>query len=129
MESAEHWEDAIAGLIAEAEATPDQAGRVERLQRAAEIYETQVGDAEKAYAVWQAAFQEDFSNEQSALALERLAGDLGTGLALAAEAGAQLREVNEGRQRAALLVWTARWLLRFTGDRKGAETLLLEALR
>jgi tetratricopeptide (TPR) repeat protein len=129
MESAEQLEDAIAVLIAEAEATADQAGRVERLQRAAQIYENQVGDAEKAYAVWQAAFNEDFTNEQSALALERLAGDLGTGLALAAEAGAQLREVSEGRQRAALLVWTARWLLRFTGDRKGAETHLLEALR
>jgi tetratricopeptide (TPR) repeat protein len=129
MEGADHWEETIAGLIAEAEATPDQAGRVERLQKAAQIYESQVGDNEKAYAVWQAAFHEDFSNEQSALALERLAGELGTGLALAAEAGAQLREVSEGRQRAALLVWTARWLLRFTGDRKGAESHLLEAVR
>jgi tetratricopeptide (TPR) repeat protein len=129
MEGADHWEETIAGLIAEAEATPDQAGRVERLQRAAQIFEQQVGDSEKAYAVWQAAFNEDYSNEQSALALERLAGDLGTGLALAAEAGAQLRDVSDGRQRAALLVWTARWLLRFTGDRKGAENHLLEALK
>jgi len=129
MEGADHWEETIAGLIAEAEATPDQAGRVERLQRAAQIYEQQVRDSEKAYAVWQAAFNEDYSNEQSALALERLAGDLGTGLALAAEAGAQLRDVSDGRQRAALLVWTARWLLRFTGDRKGAESHLLEALK
>jgi tetratricopeptide (TPR) repeat protein len=129
MDSVADWEEAIAGLIAEAEATPDQAGRVERLQRAAQIYESQLGDGEKAYAVWQAAFNEDYSNDQSALALERLASELGTGLALAAEAGAQLREVRDGRQRAALLVWTARWLLRFTGDRKGAETHLLEAVR
>src|SRR3954467_12560485 len=129
MEGVEHWEEAVAGLIAEAEATGDQAGRVERLQRAAQIYERQVGDNEKAYAVWQAAFNEDYSNERSALALERLAGELGTGLALAAEAGAQLRAITDGRQRAALLVWTARWLLRFTGDRKGAESHLLEALK
>jgi tetratricopeptide (TPR) repeat protein len=129
IDGSEHWEEAIAGLIAEAEATPDQSGRVERLQRAAHIYEAQVGDGEKAYAVWQAAFHEDFANEQSALALERLAGDLGMGLSLAAEAGALLRQVSQGRQRAALLVWTARWLLRFTGDRTGAEAHLLEALR
>jgi len=129
MEGADHWEETIAGLIAEAESTPDQAGRVERLQKAAQIYEQQVADNEKAYAVWQAAFHEDFSNEQSALALERLAGELGTGLALAAEAGTQLQQVTEGRQRVALLVWTARWLLRFTGDRKGAESHLLEAVR
>jgi tetratricopeptide (TPR) repeat protein len=129
MQRTEQWEEAIATLIAEAETTPDQAGRVQRLQRAAEIYEVQVGDAEKAYAVWQAAFAEDYANEQSGLALERLAGHLGTGLALAAETGAQLRQLNEGRQRAALLVWTARWLLRFTGDRTGAEAHLIEALR
>jgi tetratricopeptide (TPR) repeat protein len=129
MEGTDQWEDAIAGLIAEAEGTPDQAGRVERLQRAAQIYESQVGDNEKAYAVWQAAFNEDYANDQSALALERLAGELGTGLALAAEAGALLRQVTDGRQRAALLVWTARWLVRFTGDRAGAETHLVEALR
>jgi tetratricopeptide (TPR) repeat protein len=129
MQRTEQWEEAIATLIAEAETTPDQAGRVQRLQRAAEIYEVQIGDAEKAYAVWQAAFAEDYASEQSGLALERLAGHLGTGLALAAETGAQLRQVGEGRQRAALLVWTARWLLRFTGDRTGAESHLIEALR
>lgn len=129
MEAAQEWEDAIAGLIAEAEETADQAGRVDRLQRAARIYEEQVRDGEKAYAVWQAAFNEDYSNDKSALALERLAGELGTGLALAAEAGALLRQVSDGRQRAALLVWTARWLLRFTGDRTGAENHLVEALR
>jgi len=129
LEGADHWEDAIAGLIAEAEATTDQKARIERLQRAAHIYETQVGDGEKAYAVWQAAFSEDFANEEAALALERLAGQLGTGLALAAKAGALLRQVRDGRQRAALLVWTARWLQRFTGDRTGAEAHLREALR
>jgi tetratricopeptide (TPR) repeat protein len=125
----EQLEEEIAGLIAQAETTADQGGRVRRLQRAAEIYEVQIGDAEKAYAVWQAAFGEDYANEQSGLALERLAGHLGTGLALAAETGALLRQVSQGRQRAALLVWTARWLLRFTGDRTGAEAHLLEALR
>ena len=129
MEGADHWEEAIAGLIAEAESTPDQAGRVERLQRAALIYETNVGDGEKAYTVWQAAFSEDYTNEQSAQALERLAGELGTTLSLAAEAGVLLRDVTDGRQRAALLVWTARWLERFTGDRKGAQENLEEALR
>jgi tetratricopeptide (TPR) repeat protein len=129
MRGVEHWEETIAGLIAEAEGTPDRAGRVARLQRAAQIYESQMADGEKAYAVWQAAFHEDFANEQSALALERLASELGTGLALAAEAGGLLRDVSDRRQRAALLVWTARWLLRFTGDRAGAETHLLEALK
>lgn len=129
MEGANEWEEKIAVLIAEAESTPDQAGRVERLQRAAQIYEKQVGDAEKAYAVWQAAFNEDYANEQSAQALERLAGELGTGLALASEARSLLAGVSDGRQRGALLVWSARWLERFTGDRKGAEAHLEEALR
>jgi hypothetical protein len=129
MADEESWEDEIAELIAGAEASADVADRVERLQRAAQIYEQRVGDGEKAYAVWQAAFNEDYSNERSGAALERLAAELGLGLALAAEMGALLRQVSPGRQRAALLVWTARWLLRFTGDRTGAEGHLLEAVR
>jgi tetratricopeptide (TPR) repeat protein len=129
MDEANPLEEAIARLIAEAEQTTDRATRVARLQQVAQIYQVEVEDREKAYAVWLAAFNEDPTSEEAALALEQLAGELGTGLTLAAEAGAALGQVTEPRQRAALLVWTARWLLRFTGDRKGAEAHLREALQ
>jgi tetratricopeptide (TPR) repeat protein len=129
MADEESWEETIAELIAGAEASADASDRVQRLQQAAQIYEQHLGDREKAYAVWQAAFNEDFGNERSALALERLASELGLGLSLAAETGALLRQVSPGLRRAALLVWTARWLLRFTGDRTGAEGHLIEAMQ
>src|SRR3954454_8037763 len=50
------FEDAIARLLSEAEAATDRVERLDRLRRAAQMYDVQVGDGEKAFAVWQAAF-------------------------------------------------------------------------
>jgi tetratricopeptide (TPR) repeat protein len=123
------WESAIAQLILDAERAPDPATRIDRLQRAAEIYETEMREPEKAFDVWQAAFVQDFTNERSAKALERLAGQRGDGAQLAAHLRTLLPEATETRQRAALLAWVGRWLARFTEDRAAAEAHLLEALR
>src|SRR4051812_37862953 len=123
------WESAIAQLILDAERAPDPATRIDRLQRAAEIYETEMREPEKAFDVWQAAFVQDFTNERSAKALERLAGQRGDGAQLPAHLRTLLPEATETRQRAALLAWVGRWLARFTEDRAAAEAHLLEALR
>src|SRR5205814_7253793 len=76
------FEDAIARLLTEAEATTDRAEKLDRLRRAAQMYDIQVGDGEKAFAVWQAAFAVDMRDERTAEALEALAQRLGTGPAL-----------------------------------------------
>jgi tetratricopeptide (TPR) repeat protein len=123
------WEAAIAQLIMDAEHAPDTPTRIDRLQRAAEIYETEMREPEKAFDVWQAAFVQDFTSERSAKALERLAGQRGDGAQLAAHLRTLLPEATEPRQRAALLAWVGRWLARFTEDRAAAEAHLLEALR
>jgi tetratricopeptide (TPR) repeat protein len=123
------WEAAIAQLILDAERSVDTPTRIDRLQRAAEIYESEMREPEKAFDVWQAAFVQDFTNERSAKALERLAGQRGDGAQLAAHVRTLLPEAAETRQRAALLAWVGRWLARFTEDRAAAEAHLLEALR
>lgn len=122
-------EEAIARLIAQAESSPDRASRVERLQRAAQIYESQIGDPEKALTVWQAAFNEDFSDEASGQALERLAERLRSGAGLVADCKTLLGSVSDPGQRVALLSWLGRWQARFTQDRAAAEAYLLEAVR
>jgi tetratricopeptide (TPR) repeat protein len=122
-------EDAIAQLLGDAEAATERSVRVDCLQKAADIYESQLGDVDKAAAVWQAAFAEDFINERSGQALERLAEKRGSGAQLATELRALLPETTEPRQRAALSAWVGRWLTRFTEDRAAGEAYLLEALR
>jgi tetratricopeptide (TPR) repeat protein len=122
-------EDAIAQLLSDAEAATERPGRVDCLQKAADIYESQLGDLEKAAAVWHAAFAEDFVNERSGQALERLAERRGCGAQLATDLRALLPETTEPRQRAALSAWVGRWLTRFTEDRAAGEAYLLEALR
>ena len=71
LEKEGRWEELIASLI-EGAATAGTVG--ERLRcylRAAAVYENQLQDAEKAYITLQAAFGEDYSNEEVARELER----------------------------------------------------------
>lgn len=121
-------EETVAELIAEAEASPDLHGRIERLHQAAQIYETQLGEPQKAMAVWQAAFNEDYTVEESGFQLERVAAQIGAGPTLVSDCEALLPQVLEPRHRAALLTWLGRWLAQFVGDRAGAEDRLREAL-
>jgi tetratricopeptide (TPR) repeat protein len=123
------WEKAIRGLLAQAEEASDGAQRIERLGRAADIYETQLNDPRKAFAVWQAAFAADFSQPRPAEALERLAERLGAGPALFAHFQPMVAEAGTARERASLLAWLGRWLARFTQDFPSAEQYLVEALR
>jgi tetratricopeptide (TPR) repeat protein len=122
-------EEAIARLLGKAESTSDQSERVEYLQQAAEVYELQMGELEKAATVWQAAFGEDFTNERSGQGLERVAQKRRAGKALTEEMRALIPEIANFRQRAALSAWVGRWLTRFTDDRAAGEAYLLEALR
>jgi tetratricopeptide (TPR) repeat protein len=93
------------------------------------VYELQMGELEKAAAVWQAAFGEDFTNERSGQGLERVAQKRRAGPALTEEMRGLLSEISNLRQRAALSAWVGRWLTRFTADRAAGEAYLLEALQ
>jgi tetratricopeptide (TPR) repeat protein len=123
------FEDAIARLLSQAEVTSDRAARLDLLRRAAQIYEVQVGDADKAFAVWQAAFALDFTDARSAEAIERFAERLGRGPALVTELSPLVRGITDERQRASLLAWLGRWLALFTAERARAEEMLFESLK
>jgi tetratricopeptide (TPR) repeat protein len=128
QQQAGHWEEAVARLITEAEAAADRDERVAKLSRAAGIYENDLKDSEKAFAVWQAAFGEDFRRKEPGVALERIAEALHTGPELVEEYASQALALRDRPQRAALLAWTGRWIARFLGDRQAAEKRLTEAL-
>jgi hypothetical protein len=121
-------EAVIARLLAEAETTPHRAERVDRLRRAAHIYESELGDPGKAFAVWQAVFATDLS-DGSGQSLERLADRLGWGSALISEFRPLVAEATNPRERALLLAWLGRWLARFADDFSSAEEYLIEAVR
>jgi tetratricopeptide (TPR) repeat protein len=123
------FEDAIARLLGQAELTTDRVQRLDLLRRAAQIYEVQVGDADKAFAVWQAAFALDFCDTRSAEAIERFAQRLGRGSALVSELWPLVGGITDGRQRASLLGWLGRWLALFTDERSRAEECLVESLK
>jgi tetratricopeptide (TPR) repeat protein len=129
QEKAGQWEEAIARLIAEAESNADKSERIGRLSRAAAIYENDLKDLPKAFAVWQAAFMEDFTRKETGVALERIAEATHTERVLFDEYGQQYKQITDTKQRAALLAWTGRWLAKFNGDRNEAEVRLSEALR
>jgi tetratricopeptide (TPR) repeat protein len=122
------WEETIAQLLAEAEAVTDRHERARRLQRVAEIYETEAADPDKAFAVWQAAFIQDFCNQPAACALERLAEHLGNAATLVADLRPLVEDEADPRQRASLLAWIGRWSFWFAGERAAAEALLTAAL-
>jgi tetratricopeptide (TPR) repeat protein len=123
------WEDVITGLLQQAERATDRGERAARLKHAAQIYETQLGDRAKAFAVLQAAFATDLSDVQSAEGLERLAEQLGAGPSLILAFRPLVLDATPARTRAALLAWLGRWLARFTDDFERSEEYLVEALR
>jgi hypothetical protein len=122
-------EQQIANLIEAAQTSDDPSTRAECLQRAARLYEAELGDAEKALAVWQAAFVQNVGDDQAARALERLAASCGNGARLTSELLPLLDDTTDPAARASLLAWLGRWLARFTGDRAAGEVYLIEALR
>ena len=126
LEKEGRWEELIASLI-EGAATAGSVG--ERLRcylRAAAVYENQLQDGEKAYITLQAAFGEDYSNEEVARELERVAATQGRSKELIGDFEGMLPEVVDVDQKVALYLALARWHQN-QGDTEGAEAKLAKA--
>jgi tetratricopeptide (TPR) repeat protein len=67
------WEQLNEVLLERVEYTELQAERIRLLQTVARIYEEELGDQESAFVVLQAAFRYDYSDDDTARELERLA--------------------------------------------------------
>jgi tetratricopeptide (TPR) repeat protein len=123
----ERYEAVIADLIAEAGGTDDPSIKVDCLREAASIYERQLQDLPKALLAWLAAFAEAPTNEDSALAVERLAEALKRWDDILADVDSLIADVSDREDQAALLLWIARWQDRFAKDAVAAEQRLSEA--
>jgi tetratricopeptide (TPR) repeat protein len=129
LESEGRWEELIGTLIEGAATTDSPAERLRCYTRAASVYEAQLGDPEKAYITLQAAFGEDYGNEELGRELERLALALGRPGELISEYETALSEAPDNDQKVALLIQLARWQERADGgELAGAESKLRRAL-
>jgi hypothetical protein len=73
----ERWED-LAGLHVErAESTPDAVLRAHYLAQAGQVFDRNLGDADRAYLTYLASFQDDPSNHDVVVELSRVTGSLG----------------------------------------------------
>ena len=67
------WTELVEILLERSELRADVGEQISTLNRVARIYEQEIGDQESAFYVLQAAFKRDYSHDQTARELERLA--------------------------------------------------------
>jgi tetratricopeptide (TPR) repeat protein len=121
------WDELVTALVERAASAPDAAERIACLKRASSIYETKLKDPEKAYITLQAAFTEDYRNDEVARDMERLALATGRPRRLIEDFEGPTPAVADLGQRVALLLRLADWHLQ-RDEVKGAQDKLYQAL-
>jgi tetratricopeptide (TPR) repeat protein len=128
LEREQRWGELVARFIERAEAAADPAERARSLARAAVVFETRLDDPERALLTLQAAFREDFSDEEVARQMGRLATGLARWPAVLADCEALLPALPSDRRRVELLLAMARFHDRHLNDTAAAEKALALAL-
>src|SRR5512134_1000821 len=73
----ERWEDLAALYVERAETSPNAAGRARYLVHAAQVFDKNLNDPDRAYITYFAAFQDDPSNQAAVAELARVTSALG----------------------------------------------------
>ena len=125
----ERWEDLAGLLIERTESVADAAGRSHCLMRAAQIFETNLADPDRAFIKLLAAFQEDPANDELATDLARVATAHDRWQDLLAECNSLVAaEMAPESKRADMLVAMAGWYQRDLSDAAAAEQSLEAAM-
>ncbi len=103
------WMKLIELLLSRTEFVSETADRINVFCQIAEVYEQQLGDRESAFVTLQAAFREDYSNDQVAKELERLATLAGKWNELLSDYTQVVQTIPDTRQAADLWVKIGRW--------------------
>ena len=105
------FEELIDLFLGRVEASEDIDARVSLLRQVSEVYERDMGDKSQAFDALLLAWQQDFTNEQSAEGLERIAGLTQRWAEVLTTANAVLQELpaEEVEARNAICVKCARW--------------------
>jgi tetratricopeptide (TPR) repeat protein len=120
-------DERVGSLIERAASSPDVQERIRCFMAAAQIYEDELQESDKALITLQAALAEDYAAVESVEALGRLANKLGRKAELIEEYTHAAPEVADPAQRVALFSMLARWHDDL-GDAAGAEAKLAKAL-
>ena len=124
----ERWEDLAGLLIERTEKVDHAAGRARYLMRAAQIFETNLADPDRAFITFLAAFQEDPSNQELATGLARMAATHNRWQDLLAECNGLVAEMAPESKRADMLVAMAGWYQHSLDDSAAAEQSLEAAM-
>jgi tetratricopeptide (TPR) repeat protein len=124
----ERWEDLAALLLERSAEVVDAAERSRCLMRAAQVYETNLGDTDSAFVVMLAAFQESPATLDLATDLARMATVHNRWPDLLSECEKVLPEITPTAKRADMLVAMAGWYQRDLGDAAAAEKALESAM-
>lgn len=105
----QEWESLAQLLMTRAENTQDTDERVSYLQRTGKIFEEKLDDKNTAFEVLQAAFNVDYSNEETSRELERLATEADKWNELLAEYNELVEQLEDPEERCELWVKIGRW--------------------
>ncbi|MGO9290882.1 MAG: tetratricopeptide repeat protein [Polyangia bacterium] len=124
----ERWEDLAALLLERSSQVLDAAESSRCLMRAAQVYETNLGDTDSAFVVMLVAFQESPATLDLATDLARMATVHNRWPDLLAECEKRLPEIASAAKRADMLVAMAGWYQKDLGDAAAAEKALEAAM-
>jgi tetratricopeptide (TPR) repeat protein len=126
--SEERWEDLVSLFVARAGSARDPAERTRCLIRAAQLFDTNMGDPDRAVLTLLAALREDPGDDEVAAELARLATVHNRWDKLLASCKDLVAAAGSERKRAELLVAMALWYERDRGDMEAAERSLEAAM-
>lgn len=121
-EDTQDWDNLSGLYVRMAESCEDGDQQIIYLQRAAKVDEEKLGDVESAFTILKVALQCDYTNEETAQELERIATAIGRWDELLQEYEAQIPHIEDPEERCSLLVKLARWYLD-RGDERSIEYL------
>ena len=126
--SDQKWEELVGLFVERAATSADPAERTRCLVRAAQLFDTNLGNADKAFVTLLAALREDPSDDEVISEMGRLATVHNRWEELISMCNGVLTEMPSEVKRADLLVTMAVWYQRQLGDQAAAERSLEAAM-
>lgn len=125
------WAELVEILLERSENVSDVEQQIQLLNQVAKIYETEIGDQESAFYVLQAAFKRDYSHDQTAHELERLATATNRWQELLDEYTNRVNELEADDRSAAADLWVkiGRWYSEHLSHLEYAIHSVQQALR
>jgi tetratricopeptide (TPR) repeat protein len=117
----ERWEDLAALHIERAETANNATNRARHLMHAAQVFEKNLGDADRAYLTFMVAFQDDPGNEEIAIELARVATAQGRLPELLQEYRTVAAQLTPPEKQSAMYVTMASWYREKVGDPASSE--------